>query len=327
MGGKRNLSRLMIAAGALLLALSASPAARADFPDKPIRFLLHVSPGGATDVMGRKLAIGLEKVLGVNVVVENKPGGRGATQLNELSHAKPDGYTIGSVTNTHIGAFNQTLKQYDVDKIDWIARILTEPFLIAVRSDSKIMNMKDFVETAKTKPGSIVMAGFVRGSGGHFAYEMIANEAGFPSANVRWVPFDSVGDSVTAVLGGHAEAVMAHVDLVKNHVEAGTMRVIGIMADERATQFPDAGTLKEQGIDVDTSWQQFRGIIGPKGIPDDVKAKLGEAIEKVLQTPDMQTYLTESALTAAYMPFDKFTEHAKQHDKLTKHWMEVLDIK
>jgi tripartite-type tricarboxylate transporter receptor subunit TctC len=85
------MSRLFIAAGALLLAIAAAPAARADYPDKPIRYLLHVSPGGATDVMARKMAQGLEKALGVSVVVENKPGGRGATQLNELAGAKPDG--------------------------------------------------------------------------------------------------------------------------------------------------------------------------------------------------------------------------------------------
>jgi tripartite-type tricarboxylate transporter receptor subunit TctC len=321
------MSRLFIAAGALLLAIAAAPAARADYPDKPIRYLLHVSPGGATDVMARKMAQGLEKALGVSVVVENKPGGRGATQLNELAGAKPDGYTIGSVTNSHIGAFNQTLKQYDVEKFDWLARLVTEPFLIAVRSDSDIKSMKDMVERAKAKPGSVVVAGFVRGSGGHFAFEMIAQAAGVPSANFRWVPFDSVGDAVTSVLGGHAEAAIAYVDLVKSHVAAGNLRVIGIMADERVPQFPDVPTLKEQGIAVDNSWQQFRGIIGPKGVPAAVKAKFGKAVEEVLKSPELQKYFAESALMSAYMPADQFGDYAKQHDKLTKEWMEKLQIK
>ena len=321
------MSRLFAAAGALLLAAAVSPAAKADYPDKPIRYILHVSPGGATDIMARKMAQGLEKVLGVNVVVENKAGGRGAAQLNDITNAKPDGYTIGSVTNTHVGAFNQTLKQYDVEKFDWLARMVTEPFLIAVRADSDIKSMKDMIDRAKAKPGSVVMAGFVRGSGGHFAYEMIAQAGGFPSANVRWVPFDSVGDAVTSVLGGHAEAVMAYVDLVKNHVAAGNLRVIGIMADERVPQFPDVPTLKEQGVNVDTSWQQFRGIIGPKGIPADVKAKFGKAVQEVLASPELKTYFAESALVSAYMAADQFGDYAKQHDKLTKHWMEVLQIK
>jgi tripartite-type tricarboxylate transporter receptor subunit TctC len=318
--------RVLVAVASILTAVSGLSPAFAEYPDKPIRYILHVSPGGATDIMARKMAIGLEKALGTSVIVENKAGGRGAAQMNDIVTAKPDGYTIGSVTNTHVGAFNQTLKQYNVDSVDWLARLVTEPFLIAVRSDSKIKNMKDMIEAAKAKPGSVVMAGFVRGSGGHFAFEMIAQAAGVPSANIRWVPFDSVGDAVTSVLGGHAEATMAYVDLVKNHVAAGTLRVIGIMADQRVPQFPDVPTLKEQGLNVDSSWQQFRGVIGPKGIPADVKAKLGNAIQEVLKTPELQTYFNESALVSAYLSPDQFGPYAQQHDKLTKQWMDTLGI-
>lgn len=135
--------KFLLRTAALAAAIAMMPAgARADFPDKPIRYLLHVSPGGATDVMARKLAIAMEKILGVPLVVENKPGGRGATQLAELAAAKPDGYTIGAVTSTHIGAFNQTLKQYKVDSFDWIARLVNEPYLIVVNKDSKITSMR-----------------------------------------------------------------------------------------------------------------------------------------------------------------------------------------
>ena len=83
--------------------------ARAEYPDHPIRYILHVSPGGATDVMARKLGNALQGVLGQPFVIENKPGGRGASQMIELTRAAPDGYTVGSVTNTHSATFHQVL--------------------------------------------------------------------------------------------------------------------------------------------------------------------------------------------------------------------------
>ncbi len=170
------------------------------------------------------------------------------------------------------------------------------------------------------------MAGFVRGSGGHFAWEIMAKAAGIDSKKVRWVPYDSVGDAVTATLGGHAEAAIAYVDLVKTHVDAGNLRVIAVMADQRVPQFPNAPTLKELGYNADTSWQQMRGIIGPKGMPDDVKAKLADAVKKALETPELKAYITESSLVPAYLGPKDFTADAEKQDKITKQWMEALEL-
>ena len=137
------------------------PAWAAGLP--PVRYLLHVSPGGATDVMARKLANVLQKQTGQDFVVENRPGGRGASQLSELKRASPDGLTIGSVTNTHIAAFNQTLKSYTVDSFDWIAKLVYEPYIYVVRADSPIKSMADLVAAIKAEQPKLVVAGFVRG--------------------------------------------------------------------------------------------------------------------------------------------------------------------
>ncbi len=281
-------ARSILAALIVSAIMPASPSwAQAAYPEQPIRYLLHVSPGGATDVMARKLAVGLEKILGKPVIVENKAGGRGAQQMVELTRSKPDGYTIGAVTSSHIGAFNQTLKQFNVDSVEWITDLVEEPYLFVVPKDSPIKSMKDMADAIRMKPGFVV-AGFVRGSGSHFAWEMYAKAADLPKANINWVPYDSVGDAVTAVLGQHGQATIAYLDLVKDHVEAGNLRVIGVMTDRRMAQLPDVPTLREQGYDVDTSWQQFRGIIGPKGMPDAIKAKLASAAAAVISTDDMK---------------------------------------
>jgi tripartite-type tricarboxylate transporter receptor subunit TctC len=299
--------------------------AQAAYPEQPIRYLLHVSPGGATDVMARKLAVGLEKILGKPIIVENKAGGRGAQQMVELTRSKPDGYTIGAVTSSHIGAFNQTLKQFNVDSVEWITDLVEEPYIFVVPKDSPIKSMKDMADAIRMKPGFVV-AGFVRGSGSHFAWEMYAKAAGLPKANINWVPYDSVGDAVTAVLGHHAQATIAYLDLVKDHVEAGNLRVIGVMTDRRMAQLPDVPTLHEQGFDVDTSWQQFRGIIGPKGMPDAIKAKLASAAAAVINTDDMKKYIDDASLEVDLKNPAEFTAYAKKQDQLTKEWMRTLGL-
>jgi tripartite-type tricarboxylate transporter receptor subunit TctC len=299
--------------------------AQAAYPAQPIRYLLHVSPGGATDVMARKLAVGLEKILGKPVIVENKAGGRGAQQMVELTRSKPDGYTIGAVTSSHIGAFNQTLKQFNVDSVEWITDLVEEPYLFVVPKDSPIKSMKDMADAIRMKPGFVV-AGFVRGSGSHFAWEMYAKAADLPKANINWVPYDSVGDAVTAVLGHHAQATIAYLDLVKDHVEAANLRVIGVMTDRRMAQLPGVPTLHEQGYDVDTSWQQFRGIIGPKGMPEAIKAKLASAAAAVINTDDMKKYIDEASLEVDVKNPAEFTAYAKKQDQLTKEWMRTLGL-
>jgi tripartite-type tricarboxylate transporter receptor subunit TctC len=309
---------------AVLIAAAAS--AQADYPDKPIRDVLHVSPGGGTDVMARKLGNALQAVLGQTLVIDNRAGGRGASQMAELRMAKPDGYTIGSVTNTHIATFHQTLRQYTIDSVDWIAKLVAEPYLVVVRSDSPIKSLRDLVDTIKAKPGGTVIAGFTRGSGSHIAWEMLMNAAGVPADSANWVPYDSVADGVTAVLGGHGLATVAYVDLVRDNVEAGKLRVIGVMADKPLAQFPNVPTFKDQGFNVPSAWQQWRGIIGPKGIPEPIKQKLADAIKTALATPDMQAYLKSGSLEYSYLGSKDFTAFAHEQDALTIDWLKKLGM-
>jgi tripartite-type tricarboxylate transporter receptor subunit TctC len=313
--------RLVIAIGACLVFVTP---AFAEYPNKPIRYIVHVSPGGATDVMARKLGDELQQMLGQPVVIENRPGGRGAAEMAALKEAKPDGYTIGTVTNTHIAAFHQTLKQYNVDSVDWIGELVEEPYLIAVRANGPIKSLKDLVAIIKAAPGKTVIAGFTRGSGLHTAWEMLMKAAGLPRDSANWVPYDSAGDAVTALLGDHGVATVAYVDLVKEQVEAGNLRVIGVMASKRLPQFPDVMTFTEQGFEVPTEWKQWRGVIGPKGMPEDVKMKLAGAINQCLKSPDMQAYLKAGSLEYNFLGPGDFTRFAHEQDGITVDWLRTL---
>ena len=316
--------KLWLAAAAAALTATVGTAAQA-YPDQPIVIIVPTQVGGNVDAMARLFARAIEeeKLLPVPVVIKNMPGSGGVLGMRELRGAKPDGYTIG-LWNLSIAA-SKTLgvSDFGFDAFKILAQTGSEATVIATKVGSKFKSLKEVVEQSKAQPGSVLDATNI-GTLPFFSTLVLAQKAG-----VRFRPVQAGGGSerLKSVLGGHAEAAIAYVDLVKHHVAAGNLRVIGIMADERVPQFPDVPTLKEQGIAVDNSWQQFRGIIGPKGVPADVKAKFGKAVDEVLKSPDLQKYFTESALVSAYMPADQFGDYAKQHDKLTKEWMETLQIK
>ena len=322
-GGRLLSLRLLVAYGALLLL---GTPVFAEYPDKPIHYIVHVSPGGATDIMARKLGDELQKVLGQPVVIENRPGGRSAAEMAALKEAKPDGYTIGTVTNTHVAAFHQTLKQYNIDSVDWISELVEEPYLIVARTNAPIKNLKDLIDMIKAAPGKIVIPGFTRGSGLHTAWEMLMKAAGLPRDSANWVPYDSASDGVTALLGDHGVAAVAYVDLVKDQVEAGNLRVIGAMTEKRMTQFPDVPTFAEQGFEVPTQWEQWRGVIGPKGIPEEVKAKLASAIEQCMKSSDMQAYLKAGSLEYSFLGPADFTRFAREQDKITVDWLTTFRL-
>ncbi len=290
-----------------------------DWPTGDIKYILHVKPGGATDVLGRRLADGLQQELGVNVVVENRPGGSGARQVAQLQRGDTEGLTIGSVTASHLGMFHQT-EQFNMDSVEWACGLVLDPYLLAVHADSEIESLKDLVTTAQENPGKLSIAGFGQNSGGQVAWMIFRESADIGDDLINWVPYDSVGDGVVAALGGHNDVVIAYPGLVRQHVEAGTLRVLGVMTDERLEMLPDVPTYAEEGYDANTSWQQFRGIIMPPGTPIEYQNAVCDAVEKVMQTPEIKAYISDSELVPGYMPPEKFRAFSEAQDELTVKW-------
>jgi len=301
----------------------ASTSMAQDWPAQDLRYLLHVSPGGATDVMGRRLADGLQTRLGRNVIVENHGGGSGARQMAQLQLSRDADHTIGSVTASHLGMFYQS-GEFSVDSVEWACGLVLDPYLFAVRADSALQSLEDVVARAQAQPGSLTVAGIGEGSGGQIAWLMFEDAAGIEEGQTNWVPYESVGDAVVAVLGGHNDVAVAYIGLVRQHVEAGTMRVLGVMSDERAAAFADVPTLTEAGYDVDNTWQQFRGVIMPQGVSDEVQNALCSHVEAVLETPEMRNYIAESELISGYMGPQDFRAFVEAQDSATQRWAEIL---
>lgn len=297
--------------------------AHAAYPDHPIRYVVHVSPGGATDVMARKLASVMQKELKVPVVVENRPGGRGAAELAQVTHARPDGYTFAAVSSSHLAEFHLTLRQYNVKSVTWLARLVTEPYLFVVPASSPIHSMKELAASIKAKPGMVV-AGFQLGSGANIAWEMFMASAKLPTTNVNWVPYDSVGSGVTAIVGGHGQLTVAYYGLVKDQVAAGNLRIIGVLAGKRLPELPSVPTVQEQGFNVDSDWDQWRGIVVPNGVPADVQTRLVTAIHEAMNGPEMQEFMKNESLAYDFAGPKEFTPFVEKQDVVTKDWLNRL---
>lgn len=258
-------------------------------PSGPVSFVMHTKPGGGTDVMVRALAESLEPMIGQTLVVDNAPGGGGATQMAKVRAAAPDGLTLGVNTMSHFTAFLTNLDGvFSEDDFSWIALMQIDPILVFSEKDSSITSITDLVELARSKPGQVNVGGFGPvGSMQHLGMTMLEQEAG---VTFNWVAFESTPDIIAAVLGGHVDVGVANLGPVIEYFEAERLKGIGVLGDERLASVPDMQTFGEQGFDVDTSWLQVRGVFGPKDMDPALQQQIADAIFKAMEAETYQTY-------------------------------------
>ncbi|MFC4736871.1 Bug family tripartite tricarboxylate transporter substrate binding protein [Bacillus daqingensis] len=298
---------------------NAGEAEASNFPEEDISFIVHTSAGGPADLMTRELAGAIEEVIDYNVVVENQPGGSGATQMNALTSADPDGYTLGTMTPSQIGLINGTLDdQFDIDDFTWMTRSQIDPYVLVVHDDSPYETLEDFVSDAQDNPGQITVGGYgAQGSGHNIAFNIFSESADIDG---NWTPFESTGDAVTAVLGQHIDVANSNPGAVGEYVESGDLRILGVMSDERLEAFPDIPTYEEEGYEVDTDWQQFRGIYGPPGMPDDVKEAWSDIFLEAMETDRYQEYMENAFMVEGALSQSDTEDYIMSVHELTQHW-------
>jgi len=296
-----------------------------DFPSKPITIIAHTGAGSSTDIFARELAMAAEKVFGQPVVVENRPGGSGATQMSALKSANPDGYTIGVNTASHLTAMLTNLKDlYSWDDFAWISLNQFDPYITVVSEDSPHKSFKDVVEGAQESGKTLKVGGFgTVGSAHNIAFNILANEADLP---FTWVGFDGGPQAMTALLGGHVDMVNTNPGPALQFAETGRVKVLTILDDERADSLPDTPTVAEAGYPADTSWKQIRGFYGPKDIPMDVQVKLAEGFLEAMQSPEFQEYMEKSAQIEGDRHTTEYTEYIEQMYGTAGEWLNRLGV-
>ena len=302
--------RTMLAtAVALAAGLFAAPAFAA-FPDKPVNVICPWTAGGGTDVLLRALSKEAEKFLGQTINVVNQTGGAGAIGHNAIRAARPDGYTIGMITFELNSLPPQGLVPFTWKDFDPVMLINTDAAALTVRADAPYSTVRGFMDHARANPGEITIGNSAPGSVWHIAAGLAAEKTG---VNVKHVPFNGAQPAVTALVGGHIKAVAVSVAEVRSQVQAGNLKILGVMSAERDKIFPNVPTFKEQGVDV--QFATWRGLAFPKGVPAANRAKVADAYKKAFETKEFKDFAANAALTLNYQDGAEFTKFLDQNYK------------
>ena len=270
--------------------------------DKPIEVVIGFAPGGATDVMARKLLPFVEKRLDgkAKFVVVNKPGAGGEITFAAIARAAPDAYLMGVVNVPGYNFLPMTRKtQYSMDEIRLVARVVADQSILVVRAESKFENLADILTALRSKPGSVTFGHNGAGTNGHLAIRLLA---GVAKVEPNEISYRGTAVQKTDILGGHLEVGMVSLSELPELLggNKGPLRAIAILSKNRSPALPDVPTAEEAGVPIIMSAE--RGFAVPKGVPDAVVKKLEAAIAESVRDPEYIKSSPGDEPVLAFMP-------------------------
>ncbi len=292
----------------LLLVLTAPLAAAADepFPTRPISMVAPFPPGGQADLMARPTAAAMEKLLKNPVVVVNKTGAAGAVGMSFVANSKPDGYTLLMALSS-ISIIPEADKLFDrkpaytMDQLVPVALISADPTIFVVRADRPWKSVKEFVEDAKKRPDQISYSSSGIYGTLHMAMEMFMHSAGI---QLKHVPYNGAGPALTAILGGHVDALASAPAVVLPHIKAGKLRPLAGWGAKRVDALPDLPTFKELGYDAE--FYIWAGLFAPRATPEPIMRKLRDTVRAAVQDPEFKSAMAKMETPIAYMDAPEF---------------------
>lgn len=267
----------------VLLAVPAVSAAQ-DYPNRPIRMVVPLAPGGGADLLARLIAQGSAERLGRPVVVENRAGGGGHIGADVVAKSPPDGYTLmlGGIVHA-IGMSLYKKLPYDMAKdLAPVIQGATFPSMILVHPSLPVRSMKELLALAKSRPGALNY-GAGTGSPNHLGIELL-------NVKMTHIPYKGAGPVVADLVAGHIHLASLGLPTALTHLRAGKLRVLAVTSETRSAQLPDVPTVSESGVPGYhfTSWY---GVFAPAGTPREIIAKLNSEIAAGLKSPDVVSKL------------------------------------
>jgi len=292
--GKRLRAALAVLAGATSVALHPAPSHAQDFSGHPIRMLVGLAAGGATDVMARIVAQKMAEGLHTPVLVENKAGGNFIPAVRELTSQPPDGHTLFFIsTSTLITQPLHPDYPFDLTKLTPICQVATGPLILVVRKDLPIKNIGELVAYAKANPGKLSFgAGGGTGSSLYFATELLKAKTGITAATI---PYRGAGPALNDLLGGHIDAMFDAMPVMANQVKAGAVTALAVTGTKRSSALPDVPTVVESGV-PDYEIAGWFGILAPAGMPPAIAQRLRDEVAKAVAAPDVIAQLDSQGM-------------------------------
>lgn len=269
-------------AGLCAVALFASSFAYASYPDKPIRIIVTFVAGGGADVLARYMAKEMAEVLGQPVVVENRTGAGGLIGVEAGLAAAPDGYTLTLISSSYtVNPSLYKLKFDPLQDITPIVRVSAGPMLAVTSPKSGIKTVAELIAAAKKSPGAINFASSGQGSVIHLANELFNQRA---DIKMTHIPYKGGGNALVDLMANQVELYFAATASALPHVRAGKINAVAVTTPNRIQALPNVPTIAESGFPgyEATLWY---GLIGPKGMPDDIVQKLNGVVNDILKKP------------------------------------------
>jgi tripartite-type tricarboxylate transporter receptor subunit TctC len=255
-----------------------------DYPKGPVQIVIPFGPGGLTDILWRSISDFIGNNMKATIVLVNKPGGGGVVGTSFVVNAKPDGYTLVSANSdplTISPVFTPNVPYSPEKDFTYIAKLTAMAFIVGVRSDSPFKTLEELVAFAKANPKKLKSAVMGVGSTPHTILQVFNRDA---NIEIGSVPFDSGGETVTNLLGGHTDLCVVSLSAIKSQVLAGKVRLLGFCSPKRLSEFPQIPTLGEKGYKK-SSIATGVGLAGPKGVTSSMVSQWEEAIGKTLKDP------------------------------------------
>jgi tripartite-type tricarboxylate transporter receptor subunit TctC len=290
----------------ILPVLAAIPASAADYPNRPVKFIVPFGAGGPADIYARVLAQHLSEQTKQSFLVEDRPGAGSLIGTDAVAKSAPDGYTLLIMSNTH--TTNESLLPNKPFKLmtDFVpvASINYSDLVMVVPTSLPVKSVKEFIDMAKKDPGKLNYASSGPGTPYHMAGELFKSMAGI---DVVHVPYKASGDARNAVLAGQVQMMFDAVTTMTSLAKAGKVRALGTSGASRSALTPDLPTIGETVPGYEsTIWI---GVMAPKGTPKDVIAFLNQSINKVIELPDVkEAWAKQGAVPMVKTPeqFDAF---------------------
>lgn len=294
--------RALLAAGAVLAAPLARPAlGQAAWPaGRPIEVIVGFAPGGGTDVMVRALAQFLAAELpGANFVVVNRAGAGGETAYGAIQAARPDGYTLGAInTPGYLSVPIERRVRYDRQRIRALARLVDDPTAFVVHRDSPYRTLRDLVEAAKRRPGTISVGSSGVGTDDHLGLALFQAASGTEFIHA---PYAGAGLVKNAALARHLDVAGLNLGEIGSlGQENPVLRPLAGMGERRWELMPEVPTFREEGFDVVMTSE--RGLAAPRGIPEEIATRLQDAVARAVAKPEWAEKARQLELPMAYLP-------------------------
>lgn len=279
---------LFVATG-LLLAVPPARAQQADYPNRPVRIIVCLPPGGGVDTVTRIVADGLQRRLGQPIVVENKGGQAGNLGAEAVWMAEPDGYTLLASMPAPLttNALLYKNMSFDPARFTPVAVMTTIPNTLTVRGDFPAKDIPEFIAYAKSNPGKVSYASQSSGTTSHLTAVMFELATG---VHLLHVPYRGTAPAINDLIGGHVDAFFNELATSMEMQKAGKVRILAVTTPARVPELPDVPTMQEAGLTgfVSDTWN---AISAPPKTPAPIVAKLNAAINEVLNAPEVGSHL------------------------------------